>query len=204
MTQTRVERMTSPDAPQGPAIQRMSFVLPAAPPQTYLRWMRWWRASERRARERYEGADLACRLALAPHPSALFWDVIAQDLSRQAGRAKALGRQTVIPRITITNVALVHALGYMDRRQRFLEFGIAEHAMGIAAPDDEFVRLRDRVLQEARRQLAATARARTAPARTVVSPRTRDRRGPLGNPVVRRRARSRARSHASHRPGQAA
>src|SRR2546426_1592546 len=106
----------------------VAISLPAAPPQTYLRWMRWWRKTERLARARIERGDLVSRLALTPHPSALLWDVIADDVSRQAGVAKRHGQPSVTPMIRTTNLVLVRALGYMDRRQRFLEFGIAERS----------------------------------------------------------------------------
>ena len=205
MNQTTVERIEPAAEDPRPAIRPITIVLPSAHPQIYLRWMRWWRACERRARERYEGTDLVSRLALAPHPSALFWDLIAQDISRQAGRAKRHGRTSITPRIRTTNVALVHGLGYMDRRQRFLEFGIAERPpTGIPRPADEFVELRCRVLHEAARQLVASAPSRSRSPQVVPRPRPRDVRLPRERAVHRRRARSRSRSHANHNPGQAA
>src|SRR5207245_8375916 len=176
-----------------------------APPQTYLRWVRWWRQSERRARARIESGDLVSRLALIPHPSALLWDVLASDVGRQAGLAKCLGQPSVTPRIRTTNLVLVGAFGYMDRRQRFLEFGIAERSpLRIARPGAELVELRRRVLHAAARQLAATNRARARSRQVAPSRRPRGQGLPVGSSRGRPGARSRASSHESRNPSRAA
>jgi hypothetical protein len=189
----------------GAVCRPVAIVLPAAPPETYLRWMRWWRKTERRARARIERGDLVSRLALAPHPSALLWDVIADDVSCQAGVAKRHGRPSVTPRIRTTNLVVVRALGYMDRRQRFLEFGIAERSpLRITRPSAELVELRRRVLHAAARQLAATNRSRRRSRQVAPSRRPRGRRLPVGSSGGRSGARARARSHESRNPSRAA
>jgi hypothetical protein len=181
------------------------IALPAAPPQTYLRWMRWWRKTERRARARIESGDLVSRLALIPHPSALLWDVLACDVSRQAGLAKRLGQPSVTPRIRTTNLILVRAFGYMDRRQRFLETGITERSpLRIARPSAELVELRRRVLHAAARQLAAPRRTPVRSRQVAPSPRARGHRLPVGSSRGRPGARARTRSHESRNPSRAA
>ena len=189
----------------GPVSKPIVIDLPVAPPQTYLRWVRWWRQSERRARARIESGDLVSRLALIPHPSALLWDVLASDVGRQAGLAKCLGQPSVTPRIRTTNLVLVRAFGYMDRRQRFLETGIAERSpLRIARPSVELVELRRRVLHTAARQLAAPRRARVRSRQVAPSPRPRGHSLPVRITRGRPGARARTRSHESRNPRRAA
>jgi hypothetical protein len=196
---------TNPAPPRTTAIRQVTVVLPVAQPQTYLQWMRWWRRSERQARTLVANGDLVTRLALAPHPAALFWDMIGHEVSRQAGLAKRQGRTSVMPRIQTTDVVLIRALGYMDRRHRFLECDHASRPSGRpAAPGPEFIELRMRLVESLTKQLAAPSRAqhrrRAAPRseRMQESPRPRAR--------ARRdvRVQSQARGHERHRPGQAA
>ncbi len=202
--QTDLDLTTTAEGP-GPFSRPIAIVLPAAPPQTYLRWMRWWRKTERRARARIERGDLVSRLALTPHPSALLWDVLASDVSRQAGLAKRLGHPSVTPRIRTTNLVVVRAFGYMDRRQRFLESGIAERSpMRIPRPSAELVELRRRVLRTAARQLAAPTRPRARSRLIAPSPRPRGHRLPVGSSRGRPGARARTRRHESRNPGRAA
>jgi hypothetical protein len=197
--------LTTTDEGLGALTRPITIVLPAAPPQTYLRWTRWWGKTERRARARIVSGDLVSRLALTPHPSALLWDVLASDVSRQAGLAKRQGRPSVMPRIRTTNLVLVRAFGYMDRRQRFLESGIAERSpLRIARPSDELVELRRRVLRTAARQIAASTRPRARSRQVAPTPRLRGHRPPVGRSGVRGGARARARRHESRNPGRAA
>ena len=186
-------------------IRPITVLLPVAPPQTYLRWLRWWRRSERRARALGASGDLVTRLALAPHPAELLWDVIGQEVSRQAGLAKRQGRASVMPRIRTTDLVLVRALGYMDRRHRFLECDYARRpTTRIAAPSPEFVALRTQVMRTATRQLQTPSRA--ARRRWAPSAAEKMQAMPRRRPRVRADApiRSRARTHERHRPGQAA
>jgi hypothetical protein len=194
----------NPGRPRTPAIRQVTVLLPVAPPQTYLQWMRWWRRSQRQTRALIAGGDLLTRLALAPHPAELLWDVIGNEISRQAGLAKRQGRTTVMPRIRTTDVVLVRALGYMDRRQRFLESGQANAGAGVAAPSLDSTMLRMRLVRSVGRQL--TASATTTRRRWTASPVE-----PVDVPTRRRarttdtlRSRSRGRSHERRRPGQAA
>jgi hypothetical protein len=199
---TTMNSTTSPHS-QTPAIRHVTVLLPAAPPQTYLRWMRWWRRSGRRTRALIAGGDLVTRIALAPHPAELLWDVIGNEISRQAGLAKLQGRTSMMPRIRTTDVVLVRALGYMDRRQRFLESGHAGPGTGVAAPSPEYAMLRKRLMQSVARQLAASStagRRRSAPSPSEPGG-VRTRSVPATDNL---RSRPRVRSHERRRPDQAA
>ena len=188
-----------------PAIRPITVLLPVAPPQTYLRWMRWWRRSERRARSLAASGDLVTRLALAPHPAELLWDVIGQEVCRQAGIAKRQGRTSVMPRIRTTDVVLARALGYMDRRHRFLECDYAKRLpTRMVPPSPEFVALRTQVMRTVTRQLARPSRA--ARRRWAPSAAEKMQAMPRRRPRIRTDApiRSRVRTNERHRPGQAA
>jgi len=194
---------TTPARSQTTAIRQVTVLLPVAPPQTYLRWMRWWRRSERRTRDLIAGGDLVTRLALAPHPAELLWDVIGHEISRQAGLAKRQGRTSVMPRIRTTDVLLVRALGYMDRRQRFYESGYAGAGAGVAAPSPESAMLRMRLTRSVARQLSASpTTAHRRPAAAPREPAAVPARSMPATDTIRRRPR--VRSHERRRPGQAA
>jgi len=194
---------TPPAASRPPAIRHVTVVMPVAPPQTYLRWMRWCRRTERRARALIANGDLVTRLALHPHPAELFWDVIAGEISRQAGLAKRQGRTSVMPRIRTTDVVLVRALSYMDRRQRFLETGYAGRPQArMMAPLPEFVTLRARRVRTVAQQLAAPARVRRP--RSVGTPAGRVQSSPRRRARADAQVRSGGKTHERRRPGQAA
>jgi hypothetical protein len=123
----------------------IAVVLPAAPPEGYLRWMAYWREveqamAERPALERHASAMSApfVREPFADHLSGVWVTSIIQ----QATDAKREGAVAVSPDLEGSPADLLRAADYVERRGRWLHTTVVVEAMGIRPLEPHLVRLR--------------------------------------------------------------
>jgi len=131
------------------------FVLPAASPDSYLRWMAFWREIEQKMGERPELEQQASTLAapfvrdeIAGYLSA----VVIPAIVDQARRATAAGELSVEPAFDGDQEVLERGLDYVAKRGAFLTPEICR-AMDVEPLEPKLAELRNRVLESLRHQL---------------------------------------------------
>jgi hypothetical protein len=154
------------------------ITLPEAPADSYVRWVRWWRRTERKQRAA-AGRDARVQLgtdglsALLP---SLSWDIVAREIDEQAKADR--GRPTFTPRLRMPRPIVVDGLDYLARSAQVLDGTVG-------GPQRAEVReLHARVLEQAR----GPFRARSRDSREVARPRRparRPRHEPRSSPRAR-------------------
>jgi hypothetical protein len=138
------------------AQQMITVRLPPAPPESYLRWMSFWRDVEAHMAENPALLDVASRES-APFAGDAVSEFLSTEVVRaimaQAGAAHRDGQAEVAPVITGAADLLDRAIDYVERRGQWLATEGVPEAMGIEPLGEDLLGLRQDVLESVRRAL---------------------------------------------------
>jgi hypothetical protein len=157
-------RVSLPDAPEllsSLPDSDVTLTYPTAPPDTYIRWLAYFREVETAMLEHPHLAELALQESgpFISGPVAGFISTTVAHLSRQALEASAAGLRNVAPTVSGNARMLAASLLLAERRNAWLEAEVSGRPLveilGIEPLDREGHSLRTAAIERVRAQLTA-------------------------------------------------
>src|SRR5438034_2130804 len=135
--------------------------LPDAPPDSYLRWLKWVRRAERTVLRRLTERRAFRRAVREVYgPMALTWAVVASEIEEQAEAARRRGDDHVAPIVTAPPNVLSMAAEHLGGRLTWAERLGRVNTLKVKPPNWSLILLQGRVSAKIHQQLLRHAHPR--------------------------------------------